>query len=40
MRRSAEMREAGEMLTALGIDPGLANAVADAQWRGAIKARE
>lgn len=40
VRRSAEMREAGEMLAALGIDPGLANAVAEAQLRGAIKARE
>jgi 3-hydroxyisobutyrate dehydrogenase-like beta-hydroxyacid dehydrogenase len=35
VRRSAEMREAGEMLAALGMDPGLANAVADAQLRGA-----
>jgi 3-hydroxyisobutyrate dehydrogenase-like beta-hydroxyacid dehydrogenase len=35
VRRSAEMREAGEMLAALGIDPTLANAVADAQLRGA-----
>ena len=39
VRRSAEMREAGEMLTALGIDPGLANAVADAQLRGARPCR-
>lgn len=37
VRRSAEMREAGEMLTALGMNPDLANAVADAQWRGARK---
>ncbi|HEY7384887.1 MAG TPA: DUF1932 domain-containing protein [Beijerinckiaceae bacterium] len=35
LRRSAEMREAGEMLAALGMSPGLANAVADAQQRGA-----
>jgi hypothetical protein len=35
VRRSAEMREAGELLAALGIDPALANAVADAQLRGA-----
>jgi 3-hydroxyisobutyrate dehydrogenase-like beta-hydroxyacid dehydrogenase len=37
VRRSAEMREAGEMLAALGLDAGLANAVADAQLRGARK---
>ncbi len=35
VRRSAEMFEAGEMLAALGLDPGLANAVAEAQLRGA-----
>jgi 3-hydroxyisobutyrate dehydrogenase-like beta-hydroxyacid dehydrogenase len=35
IRRSAEMFEAGEMLAALGMDPGLANAVAEAQLRGA-----
>jgi 3-hydroxyisobutyrate dehydrogenase-like beta-hydroxyacid dehydrogenase len=35
VRRAAEMREAGEMLLALGMDPGLAIAVADAQFRGA-----
>ncbi len=35
VRRSAEMREAGEMLAAMGIDPSLANAVAAAQLRGA-----
>jgi 3-hydroxyisobutyrate dehydrogenase-like beta-hydroxyacid dehydrogenase len=37
VRRSAEMREAGEMLAALGIDPALAHAVADAQFRGALR---
>jgi 3-hydroxyisobutyrate dehydrogenase-like beta-hydroxyacid dehydrogenase len=35
VRRSAEMFEAGEMLAALGMNPGLANAVAEAQLRGA-----
>lgn len=35
IRRAAEMREAGEMLAAIGINPGLALAVADAQQRGA-----
>ena len=35
VRRSAEMFEAGEMLAALGLNPGLANAVAEAQLRGA-----
>jgi 3-hydroxyisobutyrate dehydrogenase-like beta-hydroxyacid dehydrogenase len=35
VRRSAEMREAGEMLTAIGMNPQLAYAVADAQLRGA-----
>lgn len=35
IRRSAEMREAAEMLAAAGLQPGLAGAVADAQKRGA-----
>jgi 3-hydroxyisobutyrate dehydrogenase-like beta-hydroxyacid dehydrogenase len=35
VRRAAEMREAGEMLAALGMNPELALAVADAQLRGA-----
>ncbi len=35
IRRSDEMREAGEMLASLSLDPSLANAVADAQRRGA-----
>lgn len=35
VRRAAEMREAGQMLAELGRDPALANAVADAQLRGA-----
>jgi 3-hydroxyisobutyrate dehydrogenase-like beta-hydroxyacid dehydrogenase len=35
VRRAAEMREAGEMLSALGLNPELALAVADAQQRGA-----
>jgi 3-hydroxyisobutyrate dehydrogenase-like beta-hydroxyacid dehydrogenase len=39
VRRSAEMREAGEMLASLGMDPSLANAVADAQLRGARSRR-
>jgi 3-hydroxyisobutyrate dehydrogenase-like beta-hydroxyacid dehydrogenase len=39
VRRAAEMREAGEMLAALGRNPELALAVADAQLRGA-KPRE
>jgi 3-hydroxyisobutyrate dehydrogenase-like beta-hydroxyacid dehydrogenase len=34
-RRSAEMREAAEMLAAAGLNPSLALAVADAQSRGA-----
>ena len=34
-RRAAEMREAAAMLADLGIEPGLARAVADAQDRGA-----
>jgi 3-hydroxyisobutyrate dehydrogenase-like beta-hydroxyacid dehydrogenase len=37
VRRSAEMFEAGEMLTALEMAPDLANAVAAAQLRGARK---
>lgn len=35
VRRSAEMREAAEMLAAAGLHPGVAQAVADAQLRGA-----
>jgi len=35
IRRAAEMREAAEMLETLGIQAGLARAVADAQQRGA-----
>jgi 3-hydroxyisobutyrate dehydrogenase-like beta-hydroxyacid dehydrogenase len=35
VRRSAEMFEAGEMLASIGMNPGLANAVAEAQLRGA-----
>jgi 3-hydroxyisobutyrate dehydrogenase-like beta-hydroxyacid dehydrogenase len=35
IRRAAEMREAGEMLSTMGIEPALAFAVADAQCRGA-----
>ena len=35
IRRSAEMREAADMLAEKGIDPSLAAAVADAQARGA-----
>ncbi|MGX5734452.1 DUF1932 domain-containing protein [Bosea thiooxidans] len=35
IRRSAEMREAAEMLAAAGLEPGLASAVADSQQRGA-----
>jgi 3-hydroxyisobutyrate dehydrogenase-like beta-hydroxyacid dehydrogenase len=35
VRRAAEMREAADMLAALGLDPGLAAAVAAAQARGA-----
>jgi 3-hydroxyisobutyrate dehydrogenase-like beta-hydroxyacid dehydrogenase len=37
VRRSAEMFEAGEMLAAIGMNPALANAVAEAQLRGARK---
>jgi 3-hydroxyisobutyrate dehydrogenase-like beta-hydroxyacid dehydrogenase len=39
IRRSEEMREAGEMLAALGFNPSLALAVADAQERGAKQKR-
>ena len=39
VRRAAEMREAGEMMAALGLDPALALAVADAQERGASKGK-
>ena len=35
LRRAAEMREAAEMLEALGLDSRLASAVADSQQRGA-----
>ncbi|WID98463.1 DUF1932 domain-containing protein [Bosea vestrisii] len=35
VRRSAEMREAAEMLAAAGFHPGLSAAIADAQQRGA-----
>ena len=35
VRRAAEMREAADMLAELGVDAGLARAVADAQERGA-----
>jgi 3-hydroxyisobutyrate dehydrogenase-like beta-hydroxyacid dehydrogenase len=35
LRRAAEMREAAEMIEALGLDPGLAQAVAQSQQRGA-----
>jgi 3-hydroxyisobutyrate dehydrogenase-like beta-hydroxyacid dehydrogenase len=35
VRRAAEMREAGDMLAALGMEPGLAIAIAEAQLRGA-----
>jgi 3-hydroxyisobutyrate dehydrogenase-like beta-hydroxyacid dehydrogenase len=37
IRRSAEMREAAQMLAEMGLDPALADAVADAQARGARK---
>lgn len=37
VRRAAEMREASMMLADLGMNPGLANAIADAQERGAEK---
>lgn len=35
VRRAAEMREAAEMLAALGLEPGLARAIADSQEQGA-----
>lgn len=37
VRRAAEMREAAQMLTDMGLDPALMSAVADAQARGAKK---
>lgn len=37
IRRAAEMREAGEMLETMGINPALSFAVADAQYRGVIQ---
>jgi 3-hydroxyisobutyrate dehydrogenase-like beta-hydroxyacid dehydrogenase len=40
VRRAAEMREAGEMLAALGMNPALALAVAEAQARGARPRQE
>ncbi len=40
IRRAAEMREAGEMLSAMGLDPALALAVADAQQRGALPKKD
>ncbi len=40
LRRAAEMCEAGEMLEAMGINPALAFAVADAQQRGAARTPE
>jgi 3-hydroxyisobutyrate dehydrogenase-like beta-hydroxyacid dehydrogenase len=43
VRRSAEMHEAAEMLSSLGIDPHLATAIAEAQLRGtrsALQKRE
>jgi 3-hydroxyisobutyrate dehydrogenase-like beta-hydroxyacid dehydrogenase len=36
VRRAAEMREAGDMLSTMGLDPALTLAVAEAQHRGAI----
>jgi 3-hydroxyisobutyrate dehydrogenase-like beta-hydroxyacid dehydrogenase len=36
IRRAAEMREAAGMMAELGLDPSLANAVAEAQARGAV----
>ena len=35
IRRAAEMREAAQMLAEMGLEPGLARAVADAHERGA-----
>lgn len=40
VRRAAEMREAGDMLATLGLDPALSLAVADAQQRGARSGSE
>ncbi|WP_166443587.1 DUF1932 domain-containing protein [Rhabdaerophilum calidifontis] len=40
VRRAAEMREAGEMLAALGMNPALVLAVAEAQARGARPRQE
>jgi 3-hydroxyisobutyrate dehydrogenase-like beta-hydroxyacid dehydrogenase len=40
IRRAAEMREAAQMLAEMGLEPGLARAVADAHERGARPARE
>ena len=37
VRRAAEMREAAMMVADLGMNPGLASAIADAQERGAEK---
>jgi len=37
VRRAAEMREAASMVADLGLNPGLAAAIADAQERGADK---
>jgi hypothetical protein len=35
LRRAAEMREAADMIAAMGLNPDLALAIADAQERGA-----
>ena len=40
IRRAAEMREAGEMLATMGMNPALALAIADAQQRGARMHKE
>ncbi len=40
VRRASEMREAACMLAAIGIDPSLASAVADAQDRGATRSKK
>ncbi len=40
IRRAAEMREAAQMLDEMGLEPGLARAVADAHERGARPAGE
>lgn len=37
VRRAAEMREAADMVQEMGMHPGLSNAIADAQERGAVK---